>query len=267
MDRIHLFEWEDQEWFPELFRDFITDHLAFYMGRAYRAVVPQLAEAMKSTEQTSIVDLCSGGGGPIPALLPAIAQEAGRPVSATLTDLYPNASAVERINVQVDGAVRYRAESTNAMNCPESLRGFRTIFTGFHHFRPESAKRILADAVRRKAPIAVFEAQERSLWRILTVPILLLLGSLIFTPFVGRLTFKRFFFTYVIPLAPFFIAFDGVVSCFRTYTPKELEQLTEGLDRDSYRWETGRYWTSDLLIGPYRITYLIGTPVAESGAA
>jgi len=267
MNRVHLFEWEDQEWFPELFRDFITDHLAFYMSRAYRAVVPQLGEAMRRTGQTSIIDLCSGGGGPIPTLLPDIAQQVGCPVSATLTDLYPNADAVERINLQVDGGLTYCAESTNAMQCPESLQGFRTIFTGFHHFRPESARQILSDAVRSKAPIAVFEAQERSLWRILTVPFLLLLGSLLFTPFVGRLTLQRFFFTYILPLAPFFIVFDGIVSCFRTYTPAELERLTEGLDTDGYQWETGRYWTSDLLLGPYRITYLIGRPVGAAAQA
>ena len=43
------------------------------------------------------------------------------------------------------------------MNVPESLNGFRTLFSSFHHFRPEQARAILANAMEKKQAIAVFE--------------------------------------------------------------------------------------------------------------
>jgi hypothetical protein len=48
------------------------------------------------------------------------------------------------------------------------------------------------------------------------------------------------FFTYVIPIIPFVLVFDGWVSSLRTRTPKEVEALlrTCGADKDDIsRWE------------------------------
>jgi hypothetical protein len=32
MERLHLFEWEDQPWLPSALRDFVTDHLRYTFG-------------------------------------------------------------------------------------------------------------------------------------------------------------------------------------------------------------------------------------------
>ena len=105
MSRVHVFEWEDQKWFPALFRNFITDHLVFHGSRTFVPAMSKLADAMKSTGYTSIVDLCSGGGGPIPNLLPELSKKIGQPVSATLTDLYPNIDAFKEIQAKNPEAI------------------------------------------------------------------------------------------------------------------------------------------------------------------
>ena len=51
----------------------------------------------------------------------------------------------------------------DATHVPRELAGLRTLFNGFHHFRPLDATAILADAVRARQPIAIFEASRRSL--------------------------------------------------------------------------------------------------------
>jgi len=41
MQRLHLFEWEDQPWLPNVFRDFITDHLCHFLCHKIRDPVNQ----------------------------------------------------------------------------------------------------------------------------------------------------------------------------------------------------------------------------------
>jgi len=64
--------------------------------------------------------------------------------------------------------------------------------------------------------------------------------SFFLTPFVGRLTWQRFLLTYVLPLAPAIILWDGLVSVFRTYTPDELTAMAQSIDDSNYDWEAGR---------------------------
>ena len=64
--------------FDELLRfttDLATDYLHFIETKfaLHRPVVGLLSEALRATKADRVVDLCSGGGGPIPALQKALA--------------------------------------------------------------------------------------------------------------------------------------------------------------------------------------------------
>ena len=121
----------------------------------------------------------------------------------------------------------------------------RTMFAALHHFRPEQARLVLSDAVLKGAAIAVFEPLERTVRMVALLGVMSFLRGFTHTPRIGRVTPSRFFFTYVLPLAPLVFAWDGMVSALRTYTPDELGSLaastSEGMN---YRWETGRFETS-----------------------
>lgn len=75
-------------------------------------------------------------------------------------------------------------------------------------------------------------------------------------PAVRPVRWQRLIFTYVIPVVPFAVAFDGVVSCLRTYTPEELLRVAR-VAGPEYDWEAGTE-KGDLRRPP--VTYLIGTP-------
>jgi hypothetical protein len=80
---------------------------------------------------------------------------------------------------------------------------------------------------------------------------------LLVTPFARPLRWSHLFWTYVVPVLPFAILMDGVVSCLRTYSVVELRELSAGLGGDGYRWEAGRIarrWS------PGAVVYLIGIP-------
>ena len=99
MKRLHLFEFEDLPWFPASLRDMMTDllGLTIEVGRLYHPVLPLLAKALQTTGDRSILDLCSGGGGPVPGLRRRLAKDYGLAVEVQLSDFYPNVGAFQRI--------------------------------------------------------------------------------------------------------------------------------------------------------------------------
>jgi hypothetical protein len=188
------------------------------------------------------VDLCSGAGGPWRALRHDI------PVPVLLTDKYPNRATGR-------GPVPLHPAPVDALAVPAELDGFRTMFTSFHHFRPDEARAILADAVRHRQGIGVFEVARRAPREIALIG-LTWLAILLLVPFVRPLRWSRLAWTYLPPVLPLVGAFDGVVSCLRTYSPAELRALVVGLD--GYEWDIGelpRAWWR-----PLTVSYLIGVP-------
>jgi hypothetical protein len=235
MMRLHLVEIHDLPACPPSLRDALTDFLAFSenVAGAYDPVAPLLRRALERTQARRIIDLCAGAGGPWRRL----AAQVGVPV--ILTDLYPHGENVTRVDARA---------------VPAELDGFRTIFTAFHHFRPDEARAILADAVRRGQGIGVFEIARRAP-REIAVVALTWLGTVVAAPFIRPWRWSRLLWTYLPPVLPIVGTFDGVVSCLRAYSKTELRKLVRGLD--SYDWEIGDFrgrWS------PLRGSYLIGVP-------
>src|ERR1051326_277539 len=98
LPRLHLFELEDQSWLPAIVRNQATDYLRFIQTtfRLHRPIVPILAEALRATESDQIIDLCSGGGGPVVEIQRALSR-AGLERCIILTDRFPNLHAFQQI--------------------------------------------------------------------------------------------------------------------------------------------------------------------------
>jgi len=250
--RAQLFELCDQSWLPEVLRRAETDYLAtvIRVAEPFAPLGPKLAEVLDRAGVDRIVDLASGGAGPWPGLARRIADaRGGRAPEVTLTDLYPNERAFGRARA---AGLAYEEAPVDARDVAPRLTGVRTIFDGLHHLAPADAHAVLADAHRRRAPIVVGEAMPRR-WRVLlTVPLIPLL-VLLMTPRIRPVSAVQLLFTYLIPILPLIIMWDGFVSCLRTYRPAELLALAQGLD--GYRWDAGT-----LRHRAASITYLVGEP-------
>jgi hypothetical protein len=263
--RRHLFEWEDQPWLPTVLRDFITDHLRFHFASddarpLHRAMAALLHDAMRKAGTREIVDLCSGGGGPLLAVQRCLRDELDFETTVTLTDLYPNIPAFELLEHSSPESIHGLREPVSAFDVPPTLRGIRTLFTAFHHFRPVDAKRILIDARVKRSAIAVFEPLERKLWMALAFGLGSVPTVMWRTPKLGPMSWSRFALTYLLPLAPAMATWDGVVSTFRSYTVDELAALASAAGSDAYAWEAGQT-SYETPLGPFRLTYLIGVPI------
>jgi len=223
------------------------------------AVAERLKVVVDRAGSRRIIDLCSGASGPLVAISRILTEELASPVEVLLTDLYPNVAAFKRIEEGSGGRIKARYEPTSALDVPTELKGVRTIFTAFHHFGPEEARLVLLDAVRKKAAIVVFEPLERTARFAGLLGLMSFLLSFTRTPAVGKLTAARFFFTYLLPIAPAVFAWDGMVSALRSYTPDELHALAMSTEDRNYRWESGRFDVSGPY-GPMPTVYLIGVP-------
>jgi hypothetical protein len=255
LPRLHGIEIHEQPWCPPSLRDAATDYLQFVANLvgAYNPVAPHLRAALRDAGEKTIVDLCSGGGGPWISLLSQFEDDAPRVV---LTDFRPNREAFQHAVEISGGRIGFEPESVDVMNVPSRLRGFRTLFAAFHHFRPGEARAILADAADKGCGIAIFEGTERRVAQLLSMVFVVPIVVLIAMPFIRPFRWSRLAWTYLLPLAPLLIAFDGVVSCLRTYTEDEMRELADGLGGASYRWRVGIERK-----GPAVISYAIGSPV------
>lgn len=258
MRRMQLVELEDLPWFPAPIRDASTDYLqlAIQITNPYGVIVPHLRKALTASRATQIIDLGAGGGGPWQRLLPLLNME-GPPVRVMLTDRYPNLGAFAAAARRFPGSLSYHSEPVEAAAVPSELSGFRTIFSAFHHFTPEQGRAVIADAVRQGRGIGIFEATRRSVGNMLGM-LITPLTVWLFTPMMQPIRPARLALTYLLPLVPATVLFDGVVSCLRSYSPEELRELVDQVEgSEHYTWEIGEESAPGI---PVPTTYCIGYP-------
>lgn len=244
MKRLHLFEFLDQPWLPGPIRAGMVDYLATISRVAGIAdkMVPEVQRLVDAAHTDAIVDLCSGSGGPLPVIAPKLRER----VQVTLTDQHP-------VAIPLPDGFSYHPDPVDATAC--DVPGARTLFEGLHHFPPDAARAILADALHKRAPIGVFEVTSRSVASILSAPLIPLFVVLL-VPLIRPFRLWTWVLTYLVPVLPAAILWDGFVSHLRTYTPDELRQMTADLQAPDYAWEIGT--TS---VGPgAKITWLRGFP-------
>jgi hypothetical protein len=256
LKRIHWFEFHDAARFPATFRDALTEWLRVLWDRidASSAIATVLAEMLDESHAIRIVDLCSGAGGPLLGIQQEF-EAIGYSFRAVVTDKFPNANNMREVRSK-SSVIDMRLTSVDATAVPPDLTGLRTLFNSFHHFRPLEAEQILKDAYDAREPIGIFEIPNRTLKGVSFSFIATFLGVLLLTPTMRPKRPAWWIFTYLLPIIPFTVAWDGWVSHLRAYTPEELLQMTCKFS-DSYRWETRRLKIRN---GQFTVTCLLGIP-------
>ncbi len=261
MRRIHLFELEDFSWVPRAIRDGGTDLLDLGFDRLgfYKGVAPKLLALLQATGARRVVDLCSGGGGGT-LQMRRLARDAGNTAEFVLSDLHPNEAGMERVAALGDAHTRYRPEPVDAMTGGGTLEGVRTMAGALHHFPPDAVRSLLAGVVAQRAPLAFFDVAASPGIRkapLVVAPlamavnmVMLFVGSLFLVPLVRPFRWSRVLLTYVLPVIPLLVGWDGTVSALRAYTPEELLALAASVPgAEHYFWDAGRAGAALYLTG------------------
>lgn len=260
--KLRGFEFEDQPWFPEIIRDSMTDYLRFlfHTFKLYQPVLPLIKDALIKTGSHQILDLCSGSGGAMEGIYENLKQTFNAEIKITLTDLFPSLLVYQNLYRQTDGGISYIDKPIDACRVPSELKGFRTLFSGFHHFDFQKATVILKNAVDAKQGIGVFDGGNKSIVMILLIIILHPIFLCFCTPFFKPFRISRLIFTYLIPIIPFCTVWDGIFSISRLYKPNEMLQMAQGTDSKDYIWVSGKVRNKFGM----SIAYLIGYPSIEN---
>ncbi|TKA65064.1 hypothetical protein B0A49_06000 [Cryomyces minteri] len=183
----------------------------------------------------TIIDFCSGGGGPVPTIERLVNQERAsqgeKPIPFLLSDIHPH----------LDAWITASSRSAHlSFAYTSDTRVFRLYCLAFHHFPDALARKTLASTLATSDGFAIIELQDRHVFSLALMALDLLLVF-----FVSPLWFwgdwLRLLFTNIVPLLPVIQAFDGAVSCLRTRTFEEVMALVDAGEAEAERTDVVSY--------------------------
>ncbi|KAK4133646.1 hypothetical protein BT67DRAFT_442566 [Trichocladium antarcticum] len=224
----------------------------------------------------TIIDFCAGGGGPTPSIehhlnhpgrrrgatQPSASDQKGQdetapppPIKFILTDLHPHPHLWAEAARQ-SANIEYVPYPVDAANVPGALverhrdggkkKVLRLFNLSFHHFDDALAMRILkgtVDGAQEGEGFGIFELQDRGIAGFLSC-CLFGMATLMMAPYFALLWGEplALLFTYVLPILPVVLVFDGWMSCLRTRTTDEVVALlkacgAEGGQEEIAKWE------------------------------
>jgi SAM-dependent methyltransferase len=265
LPRLQLIELTDMPWLPTPLRDTVIESLGRTLdwGRMLAGMIDPFCHFVEASGAREVLDVCAGSGGPARVLAAQLASR-GQQVKLVLSDLYPRLGEWRAIAAELGDGVSFIAESVDATAIPQELSRDRArmVVNAFHHFPPELAQAILADAVRSRAAIWISEPFERQPLRFLSF-FPAGTAALLATPWLSReRRFEKAALTYLTPLPWAVSLFDGFVSTMRVYSECELLDMVAPLG-DGYAWKYGTYDFAPLGRG----YYFYGTPRATTRPA
>lgn len=232
MKRWNCKELHENSHCPEVLRDGMTSFLSFFAihSKIFHAAYPKIIDMLNQLKENRIVDICAGGGLCSLRMLQKLQSIMERgDLNLTLTDLYPN-KLWPKIQALGGPALRVVNEPVDARDSFTNLKGLHLMFAALHHFSPTEIVELLEAAVDNEQSLACFDYFQRDfkmeILLVFCAPILLFCTSFLVYPF----SWKRLFFTYIIPALPIMLMIDTFISRQRSYLVSELEQIIAQVD-------------------------------------
>lgn len=252
LKRLQLFEFCDQTWLKGPWREAYLDGLntTFKMFKFHDGLTKPFSKWLMDSKSNQVLELCSGGGGPIDTLIKSSVQNSNGDLKIILSDLNPDLKAFEAIKNKYPNNIDYIKDSTDATNTKELNANLIFMCSSFHHFSPEMAKKILLNASKNSNGIFIKEILSRNFFNMISS--VFNLFPLMLTPFFsGRFTLFKFLITTIVPIVPLMIIFDGIVSVFRTYTTEEIIAMMPEEMKKNWQWTSGSDKVCGLLQAPF----------------
>lgn len=242
LKKILTFEFNDWPKCPAFIRESILEVLGKSIRAAgvYDVLAPLFIQFCKDTKATGVLEFGAGSGESTVIFLDAICQTDDTPPRIYISDLYPLATVMQKTCERYPELLTPILHSVDLRCPPETPRhDMRMVLSAFHHFDTDMARLFLANA--QKKGVAVFIAEPFT-------------GSLkaFFPLFIHGFTslarnglcstnalVPKLFFTFVLPLIPMCLLWDGLISMIRMYDKRGFADLVASLPETgaAYIWE------------------------------
>ena len=208
-------ELEDSPHFPAWLRNFQTEFIGFVVSRfdIYIAFIKYINSLLLS--KRPMRDLCSGSGEPAISIF----KKCNCFSELVLSDKFPN--KITGLNDKIT----YLPQGVDVLELEFQPDAYYTMFNAFHHFSYEEKLKIVQKIHSSGSRSFFVEILEPSLFCLVKVILMGTIGNLLLTPFVKPFSWKRLFFTYIIPINIITITYDGIVSVFKSKNLKAYQKL------------------------------------------
>jgi len=208
-------ELEDSPHFPAWLRNFQTEFIGFVVVRfnIYRDFITYINSL--SLPMHPMCDLCSGSG----ETAVDIFKKYNGFSHLTLSDKFPNKIFLDHVEIS------YLPQSVDVLKMEMQPNVCYTMFNAFHHFKNDDKQKIVQKIIASGSRSFLVEILEPKIIYFFKVLFVTTIGILLFTPLIRPFSFKRFFFTYVIPINIVTITYDGIVSVAKSSTIKQYRKL------------------------------------------
>jgi hypothetical protein len=208
-------ELEDHSWFPSTLRNFQTEFIGFVVARfnVYEGFVQRFKAAPPPVQ--TMTDLCSGSGEPAISIF----RKSNCFTHLFLGDKFPNDLKIQ------DARISYDKQSKDVLEMEFQSGTCYTMFNALHHFSDEDKLKIVHNIRKSGSPAFFVEILEPDIFCLLKVFLTTTVGSLLFTPFIRPFSFRRLFFTYILPVNLLSITFDGILSVLKSRSARQYQHL------------------------------------------
>lgn len=242
-------ELEDHPWFPAWMRRHQMAFLSFMALRfhLYQPVAPLVRQMLEEEASGAWTDCCTGAAGPVQYML----QQGCRPAQLLLTDKYPIGTNIFSHEVSA------RWEAVDVLQDAIPGQGLITFFNAFHHFTTAQRQQLLTQIAATKRPLLIAEITQPTVPCWMLVNLSTTLGQILFAPFIKPFSWRRLFFTYLVPVHLVTVTWDGCVSVLRSIRRRSFERLCVDASTAEYRFrfqQSGPWWR--------KVSILTGQPIS-----
>lgn len=257
-DRLELYEFGDQKWLRGWLRQAYVDCLNFLLksGKHYEKMYLHFARWIKGAGNHPVIDLASGGAGPIDTLLSSAKKSGTKLPQIILSDLFPNVEHYRMLqNRYGKEAIEYLSEPVSATNVPNKDLKLRLICSSFHHFSSNEARQIIRDTIENGSGIMILEPFQRNFRHLLMTTMTGPFMGMLAPFFSEKFKLKTFLVCTLIPIIPLMLYFDGIVSVLRTHTFEEIMEMFPENEREQFIFEQGETCYLSFCFSTYFFAY------------
>lgn len=227
---MRLFEFGDLKWIPHLYHYYLRVYLIFFIRLiGYDKLWAKQTESfIEGNSADSVMEYGSGSGEPLIQMVSQINSTKAKSLNYVMSDLKPLPEFVNKVNDQSPENFSYIETPVDATKNKPSDGQAVIFINSFHHLSPEIAQEVIKNNLENGNEMLILEYVRNNPLAYLSMfgGLLLILLTL---PFVVKLKHLPIavLFTYIIPLFPLMVFWDGLVSCRRAYGKKFFEQVVK----------------------------------------